>query len=350
MASLIHYLLLFISLYTPINGNSTRIKNVFVFHNEPLTTKHALDTFFQYPKPEVTHAYTNIHWCGQIMEFAGGSVGNPCPPDAPQWTAIMDRLVDYNKRYYRAVLMIFDLQACTKLAGDPSEVEVLMQNNYASGWFGMRVVPGPKSTINPDNNMRCLQRPPIGLNHILVAMFDEFPITENEQNRGYTEDQLKAMNAAYKGDVDFVALDAMYLSATDFNLIRTFFVNVEEIIVYQLEGQELPDLGVLRKIVYQLKGHFQRVELMFDRRDVDKMISYLPSMDWTQFATDKYRDAYLNPLSFYDHLSQGESAPYTKLFVWKVDNKFFLNSRLESASTKPLHVPLNRLLMQLHDR
>lgn len=98
---------------------------------------------------------------------------------------------------------------------------------------------------------------------------------------GYSEQQLKDMSIAFnKSDAQYVALDALYASNTNFSLFTEYLFGIP-VILYQLRYQPLPHITKLRKAYDSLYESSTDVFLMLPRPVINRLLSFLPTVDWT---------------------------------------------------------------------
>lgn len=120
-----------------------------------------------------------------------------------------------------------------------------------------------------------------------------------------------------KSIAHFVALDAMYLSGTSYDRLTKYLKNVR-VIVYQLEGQQVPDLGVLHDKYAHLTSIARdgRVDVMLKRHLVDRMNSYLPNVDWAQRPA-AWQGTFTNPANFYEYMAEGPTLVHMQVSGWR---------------------------------
>lgn len=262
----------------------------------------------------------------------------------------MDRLVDKQDDYYRALFMIMNPKTAEELLTNEDSREILFMNNYDAAEFGVRLIHGPNPDDSEESNGTFITYPPLGYKHKVAVMFNEQPLAKDQANPGYALAQLQALVQLDLKNVNYMALEATYLSVTAPSIVLKVLQPSHRVIVYHLDGQPMPDLRMLRNIVQQIKARVRTTQLYLDRKIVDRLLSYVPNLDWTQIPSQTYRNQYLNPMAFYDHLAEGESFPYTHLTVWTKSSGHDLSDRNVNEEKKSLQVPMLLALIQLHKR
>lgn len=311
------------------------------FHATPITSYWTSNLFFQSSQITVTHAWTRVWYCyGIVKTLAVNTAANKCARDSPTLNMVLSRLSSLQRTgWMKTVFLQFDLEACQNI---DLVLDQLQFNNYASAWLGMRLVKGPKSKIATATSKRCISYEVVQTAQVSILMFDEHPLAAaGETNPGYTEAQLRALRAFFDNSVaHFVALDAMYLSATRPEHLTQHLKDVR-IIVYQLEGQQLPNLALLRHRYTHLVGiaRDKRVDVMLPKKVVQRMHSYLPIVDWIQRPA-YWQNSIPNPPTFYEYMAE-PGRPLVHLRVFTRDDHNYVN---EKANTPMLSVTLERAL------
>lgn len=340
----------FLLLFLVFCSKSVRLQKIVpyvrIFEPRPITSKLTMDYYFQQSDVNVTHTWSRVFYCDNSNAITVNTLANKCMANSVHLDHLLQRLhPTTTKGITKAVFLQFEWEACQK---NQLMKKALQQNPYNSLFVGMRIVKGPKSEIPPptENELQCIQKTVVHPSHVTVLMFDEHPLAAGEASIGYTEEQLKALvNTIADSEVYYVALDALFLSRTPRKVLETNMRSVR-VIIYQLEGQALPELGLLR-YQHAVLFHVAKsndVQLMLSRSTIDRMRSYLPNVDWTQRPA-KWQDSFVNPSNFYDYLA--EEIPMISMFVRTRGKQHFLNDK---DASPVLSVPMDRALQVLSPR
>lgn len=313
-----------------------------------LTNRATVDTLFTSTPLDVSHSLTTVSWCADIQSFLIGSSFYPCARDAYRWTHLMNRLYDYNnKEGFRGAIMIFDVDTCEKILSKTRFINVLKRYNVNGALLAMRLVKGPYSYQDTIKKTACLSNKTIHSNQGGILMFDEQALPENEQNLGYSEEQLKEI-FTYKSKnpddvVDIIALDTLYLCATPVEVMQKTMKRVALVALYQIEGQELPDMILLNKVYYIIQRLVGDVLYFFDYRLFHATRTQFPRNLWHWSSHLQAPQQMLNPSIFHKYLG---GYPVTKLTVYTVNkNAHQLNDKVDDTA---LRLDLNRLLPYVH--
>lgn len=318
----------------------TDIHDITIIDGVPLTTTYDVEIFFTFPKQKDTHALTNIRYCEERDTLVLYSHKNPCTWRSYQFSWLMSRFVKTSKTYQRTVWMSFRRADCKKLLDHQTFHRVLERNNYNSIWIGFRIVPGPNAE-DPSEDQSCMYKKRVMENQAIVLMFDEQPLKEGQTNPGYTEEQLCRMYNYEKNQpgrkANFVALDVLYLTGTSYATMKKCITRDYQVLIYQLDGQELPNPIVLYNRFVALRELVQNVNIgqFLPLEFRTKYLSYLPKNNWQVPAP--YRGSILNQVVFNDLLA---GYPLTKMDVWTIENRHLLNDKADHL----LQIPLQRAL------
>lgn len=342
---------LFPFLLLPLSILTQEATDVKIFHSTPITSKATLDDFLQFGKENETHAIAYITYCPLIDGMMYGKSPHFCDYNGKTWRFIIERLAPRTDDYYKAVFMIMDVDTATEMITGEESSQLLQWNNFESVWFGIPLVYGPNADSSyRESDGRFLTFPPLGGNQKIAQMFIETKLNPLQTNNGYSREQLEKLKKIYLPGVSYIAFDATYLDSTPPALLLELLIAGDRVIIYQIQDQRMPDYGRLRNIVVQIKAKVRTLQLYLDRKIVDRLLSYVPTLDWTQIATQRYREKYLNPLAFYDHLAQGDAFPFTHMHVWTSGQVHYLSERSTTREDRTIQVPLNWLLIQLNPR
>lgn len=333
----------------PCRAQSPEPYDVDVFHAQTVYSLRTLNHYLQFGEDNETHAITYINWCPDNGGLLYGREPYRCDEEGDTWITLMERLIGFSKKYYRAMFMVMNPSTFKRLLTD--QTYILSITNFDTVWFGVRLLNGTNNDASDESDGKFITWPPLLITHKVAMMFNERPLEPGQANPGYSH----ALLARLKGlqplpNVNYIGLEATYLAATAPKTALEIFTPEDRLIIYRLDGQPMPDCRRLRNIVEQLKARVKTVQLYIDRKIVDRMASYIPNLDWTQIPTQMYRDKYVNPLAFYDHLAEGDAFPLTHMRVWFSGGEHYLTERNTAREDRTLHVPLKWLLMQLNAR
>lgn len=334
-------LFLWLVCFQRVVSDEWRPPRVSVFEPRPLTHKWTLDIFFQMPGKDISHAWTRVFYCQNVNAITINTLANKCSPRSLHLDQLMQRLYPTFRGVTKAVFLQVERQTCQK-------IELLRESlasapQYSGAFIGMRLLKGPNSNIAAATaeELQCITKPVAISSHVIVLMFDEHPLKPNQANTGYTAEQLGTiLDIISDTDVYYVALDALFLSETPRTLLETYMKSLN-IIIYQLEGQRLPELGLLR-YQFAVLSHVAKdnngVQVLLPRLKVDRMHSYLPNVDWSQRVAP-WQDLFVNPVIFHEYLANG--IPLIHMQVRTRNNQHVLNDKDSSAM---LRVTLERAL------
>lgn len=271
-----------------------------VFDSRGISNLVTAEIYLQISNENFTHSWTRVWYCNNPDSLTVGLLANKCALSAPKFDHIVQRLSIANK----AIFFQFDLEACKSI---DSVIKIIRENAYKSLWLGMRMIPGPYSQQNSITDKRCISSNVINGQQVSIIMFDEDHLPPGRPNEGYSDDQLRELRRVMENSAaSYIALDALYLSKTSKKLMQEHLKDVG-VIIYQLERQDLPDLALLRNKYAILSTIVKNgmIELMLDRHVIDRMLSFIPKVDWTQIPS-KWQDSIPNPEVFYEHLYNGK--------------------------------------------
>lgn len=305
----------------------------------PLISYDTVSKFFT-SEPIYTHAFTNIRWCPTVESLVLTSEDNPCSERSYHWTWLMGSLSQPSQWYLKVVLMIFSNQDCKKLLSTPNFYKVLARNNYNTAWLGFRTVLGPNAD-DPGSDF-CPYFDKVTEKQVLVVMFNERPLERDQKNPGYSEEQLCNLFKDRDGKkATYVALDALYLSATSFQVMRKCIKGTVRVFIYQMDGQKLPNPHDL----------YQRFQVLRDMVRYEEMqTSFLPPKFDNQYKSNLPRNNWQhasntqgmiqNQIVFNTFLA---GYPLTLMNVWTIGKRHLLNDKTDHL----LQIPLQRALPYL---